>query len=208
MQDMDLKDIWKEFDYFSNINDIGNEYTEYAYNTHVLNPPKLNYKELITILDHSKLNSIGNDKYDLSEKWFKENPEKVKQLKNNIINYYTNIVKDKNKSLKCFWTTYLQYYSNIKGKGYTKGFWHKSVYRYEKKHNEWKDRIYLAYLRNDFIGVNQNCSLTQDQYALTSLLLFICKSGIREGKRITVYIPSKRMRSLLEEWIREQEYEE
>ena len=95
----------------------------------------------------------------------------------------------------------MPHYDDLKGKGYTKGFY------YNKKNSGYKDKIYLAYLENNFIGVNQSSNLTQDQYALTCLLEFIFKSGIRDGKRITVYIPSKRMRKLLESWIREQEYE-
>lgn len=192
MQDIGLQDNWKEYIYFSKIhNDMNDE----------LIIPYLNYKELITIIDHYKLNSIGDNIYALSEKWFKDNPDQVRQLKNNILNYYMNIIKDKDKNKKCLWTTYMQYYNELKGKGYTKGFYYTD---YSKN----KDKIYLAYLENNFANNGLQNDLTQDQYALTCILQFLFKSGLKDGKRITVYIPSKRMRELLINWIEKQTYEE
>ena len=48
----------------------------------------------------------------------------------------------------------------------------------------------------------------EDGYAISEMLQFLWRSGIRDGKRITVYIPSRRMRNLLINWIEEQKYEE
>lgn len=195
MQNIGLKDSWKEYTPFSNrLNKVMID--EFAI-------PHLNYKELITIIDHYKLNSIGDNMYALSEKWFKDNPYRVKQLKNNIFNYYMNIIKDKDKAEKCLWITYIQYYNNLKGKGYTKGFYYT---KYNK--SKYKDKIYLAYIENNFMNNNLQSNLTQDQYALTCILQFLFKSGLRDGKRITVYVPSKRMRNLLIDWIEAQKYEE
>lgn len=197
MQDIGLKDKWKEYNYFSNMTSIDDN-IEQQYNKYVLNFPQLNYKKLITIVDH-KINDIGNNLYALSEKWFKDNPNYVKQLKNNILNYYMNIVKDKDKS-KCLWTTYIQYYNDLKGKGYTKCFY----YTNKNSNQEHSDKIYLAYLENNFMNNGQLNSLTQDQYALTHLLQFIINSGIKDGKEIIIYIPSSRMRKLLTDWINKQ----
>ena len=44
----------------------------------------------------------------------------MKQLKNNTENYYQNIIKGKSKDN--IYTTFEDYKSQIKGKGYTKGF--------------------------------------------------------------------------------------
>lgn len=205
MKDIGLKDIWIEYtDYFNTIG--GDHDVEQLYENYVLKTPwetklkNINFSKLINIINHDKLNMIGNDKYALSEKWFRDNPKDVKQLKNNVLNYYNNIIKDDSK--KYLWTTYIQHYHDLKGKGYTKGFCHTG----DGQRSDYKDRIYLAYLENNF--TNQTTTLTQDQYALAYFLRFLFKSGIREGKRITVYIPSRRMRELLEKWIEEQNYED
>ena len=47
--------------------------------------------------------------------------------------------------------------------------------------------------------------MDEDAYALSEMLQFIWRSAIRDGKEIWVYLPSVRMRSLLEEWIRIQD---
>ena len=41
----------------------------------------------------------------------------------------------------------------------------------------------------------------EDQYALSELIQWIFRSALRDNKEITLYIPSKRMRKLLENWI-------
>lgn len=195
MKDIGLKDTWRHC-WHNHVIDHENNYENFE--KHFENLHMENYKELITIVDHEKLNAIGDSKYALSEKWFRDNPEKVKQLKNNVLNYFMNIIKDNDKNNKCLWITYPMYYDALKGKGYTKGYYYRN--------SENIDRVYLAYLENNFIA--NNSSNNQDAYALSHLLSFLFQSGIRDGKRITVYIPSSRMRSLLENWIEEQNYKE
>jgi len=55
-----------------------------------------------------------------------------------------------------------------------------------------------AYLRNNGIGFDQ------DAYAQYHMLRWISRSAVRNGEPVTVYVPSKRMRGLLERWIEEQ----
>ena len=45
--------------------------------------------------------------------------------------------------------------------------------------------------------------MDQDGYALSEMLQWIWRSAIRDGKEINLYIPSKRMRTLLTDWIDE-----
>jgi hypothetical protein len=44
----------------------------------------------------------------------------------------------------------------------------------------------------------------QDAYALCHMLRWLSCSAVRNGEPVTVYVPSKRMRGLLEDWITEQ----
>ena len=46
-------------------------------------------------------------------------------------------------------------------------------------------------------------TVDEDGFALSEMLQFIWRSAIRDGKEIWVYIPSVRMRNLLEQWIEE-----
>ena len=69
----------------------------------------------------------------------------------------------------------------------------------------------LCYCANPFLPaacihyLRQNGSnLTQDDYALYRLLRWISRSAVHNGEPVTVYVPSKRMRGLLERWKEEQ----
>ena len=70
--------------------------------------------------------------------------------------------------------------------------------------NEYRDRTAVAYLVNKYFNpfiknffVSNGVEVDEDGYAISEMLQFLWRSGIRDGKRITVYIPSRRMRELL-----------
>jgi hypothetical protein len=48
------------------------------------------------------------------------------------------------------------------------------------------------------IGAND---INQDMYALSVLIQWLFRSAVRKGEEVWIYIPSKRMRSLLERWL-------
>ena len=48
-----------------------------------------------------------------------------------------------------------------------------------------------------------NVELDEDAYALSEMLQLIWRSRIRKGESINVYIPSRRMRELFEDWLKE-----
>lgn len=99
------------------------------------------------------------------------------------------------------WTTYEEFKEEIKGKGFAKAF----TYLNENSNEEYSNRIYLAYLANNFYPaiMQNNFEVTENQYALTELLQFIFKSALLKGNEIWIYIPSVRMRTLLKQWINE-----
>ena len=47
-------------------------------------------------------------------------------------------------------------------------------------------------------GVN----IDEETWALSELIQWLFRSAIREENEINLYIPSKRMRNLLQEWLR------
>lgn len=77
------------------------------------------YKNLITILDHKKLNDYKAS--SLSKAWYerkkKSNISVLTQLKNNLLNYFQNITKAKASDI--LWTCPKDYKKYLKGKGYT-----------------------------------------------------------------------------------------
>ena len=161
-------------------------------------------KELINIVDNEKLNTVGDKNYSMSMKWFSksENELKVKQLKKNIYNFFRNI--SKTPSNKNMWTCYKKYQSKVKGSGYSKGF----VSCNSRATNEFSDKEALAYCINRYMNPfykkffsSRGIHVNENKYALSELLQWIWRSQIRNGQPIDLYIPSKRMRTLLTKFL-------
>jgi len=47
------------------------------------------------------------------------------------------------------------------------------------------------------------CTVNEDRYALSEMVQWVWRSAIRDGKEISIYIPSLRMRTLLKDWLDE-----
>lgn len=195
-----VKNRWKGWLYMYDINEIKN-----FYSTHVnckqpfVDPP------LIHVIKHQKMNYIEDRKslnHTITQKWILDHRNDLSdKLRTNTINFFVNLMPSStgNKSYLKMWTTYDTCKDIIKDKGFTKRFvrmWDASF--------QPSDSIYLAYIANNFLPPKKlSCGLTNDQYALSILLNFIGRSAIRNGKEIWIYLPSFRMRRLLEQWIDE-----
>lgn len=164
-------------------------------------------KDLIHIVEHPKLNRIGDKTHALSMNWYQSRKAvedgELKVVKNHISNCYKHIWKDSKPSER-MWGTYKSACSKIKGKGYTKGF----VIFNERATNSYINKRYLAYAVNIFMNVGEKrvyekfgVEVDQDMYALSTMLQWIWRSAIRRGEEIWVYVPSKRMRTLLKDWM-------
>lgn len=126
----------------------------------------------------------------------------MERLKNNLVNFFRN--KMKTKSSQNLWTTFVDYKSLISGSGYGRSFIPLNM----RASNKYRDRISVAYPVNRYLNtgvknffVKHNIKVDEDGFAVSEMLQFIWRSAVREGKEIWVYIPSARMRSLLEQWI-------
>ena len=203
--------------YYYKMNNIKCEYYSAMMdnNVYTIKPKDNNYiliekeikqrlKENITIIDDEKINSIGSNRYNLSHSWFKneDNTENIKQLKNNITNFFTN--KTKAKSNTVLWTTFKDQKHKLKGKGYTKGFIPCNL----RATNDYVDRYNLAYCINIFnqpfidqFFKSKDIQINEELYALSELIQWLWRSRIRKYEPITIYIPSKRMRYLLIDWL-------
>lgn len=165
--------------------------------------PTSHYRDFIKIY-RGPMNSNFEkpDEYALSKRYFDKHPKAIKQLKNNIYNFFrwnTDSV-----SKERMWTTYKVNKDKMKGEGYTKGF----VPCNAKATNDYSQRTALAYCVNffmkpiivDYFG-NMGIEIDQKSYALNNLLQWIWRSKIRDCGTISLYIPSLRMRTILYEWM-------
>lgn len=183
---------------------VGNNIRNYCFSTNHLTID-LDFKEIIHICEHQKINQIGDSRYALSKNWYVHNSgneETTTRLKNNIFNYFHNIINSP--SANNMWTTFNSYKKQLSGKGYTKGF----LPCNSRATNEYKDRTCIAYCVNRYVNtvvknffISNGIRVDEDMFALSEMLQFIWRSAIREGHEIWVYVPSRRMRELLIYWI-------
>lgn len=164
-----------------------------------------NLSNTIHILEHEKLNRVGNGYYALSMNWYekKENAEAVEQLKKNMFNLYHNIWADV-PACNRIWGTYKAGQHKVKGRGYSNAF----LIFNAKATNQYRRCDHLAYLSNVFMNTNEQLfyqtygiEVDSDVYALSIMVQWIWRSAIRDGKEIYLYLPSRRMRNILKGWI-------
>lgn len=173
-----------------------------------------NLKPLINIYE-GNLNNVGKKNNALSWNWCNNpnNRPKLVVLKNNLKNYFQHIINAKSNEI--IWTCLKGDYvkqikdyrilSQLKGDGYTKGF----IAHNARATNKFKDRNCVAYcvnrfmrtvIKNDYFAAN-GIFVDEKLWALSEMLQLIWRSAIRDGHQINLYIPSKRMRDLLNEYL-------
>ena len=163
----------------------------------------------ISIIMKDRLNKIGGEDYSLS-KWRavknNKNSTSAKELKINIRKAFRSMGA---KSGDSMWTTYESMHRKIVSENtiqfpYLKAFLNCSA----KSTNLYSNRHCLAYCINRFQNPcvlhfleKRGFKLNSNRYVLSEMLQWIWRSAIRKGEPIQIYIPSKRMRSLLIEWL-------
>lgn len=178
------------------------EYTE---------PDKGELAKLINIyegnMNHNFPNTEAKQKDSwLSASWFRrleENKKAIAQLKRNTRNYLRNILKASSDTI--LWTTFKKSKEKLKGDGYTSRFEEWNC-RATNKHAETYN---IAYILNIYPHVavthyfhGAGIKVDDEAYALIEMLQFVWRSRIRSGEGINIYIPSNRMRHLLQNWLK------
>ena len=171
------------------------------------------YADKIHILDKDRYLRIGcssrmlvpnTTDTVLSKAWYarQQNTGLLEELRTHTESFFRNCsCTGTNENM---WTTFSSYKNILKGKGYTKGF----VPLNMRATNKYADKAAIAYLVNVFpnpIYANfllaHGVELDNEAYATSSMVQFLFRSGVRNGKDIQVYMPSIRMRTLLERWL-------
>lgn len=190
-----------ECEYFS-VTKRGDSYTIIPLSEFVFD--KTDIRNKIHILEDDIINNIGEKETALSVKWFESynNKPLVDILQKNIYNYFHNKVDSKSKDV--LWTTFKKSKGKLSGGGFARGFLACNA----RATNEYRDRVYIAYCVNIFLNPmvkqffeDRGVSVEQDGYALSEMIQWIWRSAIRDDKDIYCYIPSKRMRTLLNDWL-------
>ena len=185
----------------------GDSIETYAFTTEPV--PQTNvvdYMNLVHIYEDEKLNSIGDRETDLSKSWYARNCQPnssvIKKLKDNMFNYFHNVMKSK--TTNNLWTCFKDYKKYISGKGFGRGY----IPSNARATNNYRDRTVIAYPINKYMHtyvknffIKNGIIVDEDGYALSEMLQWIWRSAIRDEQEIWVYIPSARMRRLLKGWL-------
>ena len=175
------------------------------------------YKDLINI-ENGKLNQIGEKDYSLSyndlcvKKHVDNHPKDV--LRKNLDNFLKH--KCKSKTGERIWTCFKKVTPTISNQRYTNDWVAYNI----KATNNYRHIEHVAYLCNNFpntflvamVTKRNSREFNDDLWALQEMLQYIWRSRIRgnedveslEDRKINLYVPSKRMRTLLEQWLNEE----
>lgn len=182
----------------------GDSIGAYRFTDEVVQYQYPDYKSLIHILDNDKMNKIGERDFSLSKSWYQRNKDNkcMLEIQNALSNYFRRIVKTSSK--QNLWTTFKSYKNILSGGGYAKGFLSCNA----RATNAYRECTSLAYVINRYLNsivktffLQQGVRVEEDYYALSELIQWTWRSAIRDGNEINLYIPSKRMRELLINWM-------
>lgn len=196
---------------------ISNENERYDIADFCLPDTKI-YSELLNIYDGNLNANIKQKQTGLSSTWFSKNVNIpiIKQIKKNLYNYFANILNARSETI--MWTTFKDSKMQLRGKGYSKEFkteqldYITNAYGFlacnARSTNKYGHCFNLAYCLNVYLhpSVTQffkqkGITIDEDLYALSEMIQWLWRSRIRNGESINIYIPSIRMRNLLNSWI-------
>jgi len=177
------------------------------------NPPQVDFTGLIHIIGSGdrdlRMNDIGNERTALSVSWFERrgrSHDDINILRRNLDTFFR--IKTSDASGARLWTTYkgnLEWLLGVRNR-YASSFLSLNA----RATNAYKNADCVAYLVNRFVDPNiskffaeKNIKIDPNKFALSEMLQFIWRSAIRDDREIFLYIPSRRMRGLLTEWITE-----
>ncbi len=138
-----------------------------------------------------------------SSSWFKRRtPQELASLKATVAHWFRRFAQTQ--ASHNAWTAFTKVRPALKGARYAKGW----IPNNAKGTNDHIERRSLAYLCNVFYQPmikgffeDRGIEVHEDLFALSEMVQWIWRSQIRRGDPITVFIPSRRMRSLLMEWL-------
>lgn len=166
---------------------------------------KKKIRGLLEVYD-GRLNALGEKPSALSKSWWQTNSRtgKIKVLEANTYNFLR--YECKAESANSMWSVFSDMRRKCTPNGYAKGFCACNA----RATNEFRERENLAYLVNVYEHPyvvkwfsQHGVTVDQEAFALSQLLQWIWRSAIRDDKPVKLYLPSKRMRTILRDWLEE-----
>lgn len=174
------------------------------------------YAELIHIFDNPKLNAIGakirgiHNNTPLSKNWYQNHPDQLRTIQNNTYNYFYNYMHATADNV--MWTTYKDYKKKVQPRSYRYAGRDPDIETFVpcncRATEAYAGRHVIAYLIDRYLhpGIEKffqmrGITVEEDEFALSELLQWLFRSAVRRGEEIDLYIPSTRMRSLLQRWL-------
>lgn len=147
-------------------------------------------------------NDIGRVRTSLSKNWFRNAKKPViNSLGRTIRNF---CLSKKAKASDVLWTVFKDWETKTPINGYAGGFLASNA----RATNDYKDRSVLAYCCNIFMDPRitrwleeEGCEVNADAYAASTLVQWLCRSRIRQGQPIELYLPSRRMREVYHKFL-------
>jgi hypothetical protein len=149
----------------------------------------------------------ANSRYSGINSLSKNNIRKLSNPDINSLRQTTANIFDRNfntSSIENAFTTFKDYTNSLKGKGYAKGY----ISLTSKGTNDYADKKSMAYLANFHYNSviynwihSQNVEFDKEQWSLNEMIQWLWRGCIRKGEPMNVFMPSKRMRNLLKNWL-------
>lgn len=155
--------------------------------------------------DKKDLNAIGEETGAFSSSWIKRHlgdKSILKMITDNAYNFYRN--KYQSKSENVMWTCVKEFEKKLAVPKAKKQFVEVTC----RATNNYVERDTLIYLANRYMNPvtkqffkSHAIKVDEDLWALSELIQWLFRSSIRKGEPINLYIPSSRMRELLEKYL-------
>ncbi len=172
-----------------------------------------------------QLGGPGRPADPLSKSWFKRaRPEVLKAIKSSTENFFKKIAQASSKDTS--WTTYKDFENRLRGARYgTRPLKDKDerlardtegnivepgsfISLGTKAVNHFRGKTAIAYLASnhmdpDVVGFfkRRGVIVNENAYALSEIVQLVWRTAIRDFKPISIYVPSQRMRGLLQAWL-------
>lgn len=201
--------------YYLNAHNI--PYTKYSLDNGTLSKYQFNKidKNLVNILQGKAWNNIGEKRTALSKAWLTNpkinafgntNAKELSKLLGRVRRYGAGFTVNKQSisTKDMIWTTAKRAYNSDINKVEVGDRQTGFLALNARSTNKYSNRHFILYAANLFFNPvlknyfrQQNITVNEDDWALSMLIQFICRSAIRKNEEIYLYIPSKRMRELL-----------
>ena len=206
----------------------GTSYELIPYSCEIDYAARRKYKELVTICDSPRLNQ-GYKRTSLTKTWYdKADSDALRRLSKDLTYFFAREAGARAGNYDIMWTCPTDHRKKVQGKGFTcvrqlrkeelnlpdseRKAKEKELACFvplnAKATNAYADRWALAYcsdmrLHPMIKGFFQDCGveIDEDLFSLSCLIQWLFRSRIRKGERIIIYLPSPRMRELLQRWL-------